>query len=150
AGDAALTARINGLLQFRLDGQAELFRKVSNCGPKDDKHVSGWYSIEENDRGLLSVLYNGYVYIAPSVHGDFTGGSAAVSVDVPTGRRVALGDVVIRPDALRPIVRDCLKTLSASDLDEGYILGYAEDGSSESKRPLVALVVHDGLAVLMN
>jgi hypothetical protein len=168
-GDAGRTARINGLLKVRFSGanEEEMERKVIRCAPGGDNQVQGWYSVEANSKGLLSVVENGYVYLGPQVHGDFGAAEAAISVDVPTGRRIGLGDVVTSSKALRPVVASCMQ-LFADRLGTGDawwwerdIQGVPADRNGEpveetapsfvpsSLHEPSILVLPDGIAVLL-
>lgn len=97
-----------GAPRSRSARRIERKNKVSECT------FHGWCSVEANTRGLLSVVENGYVYLGPQVHGDFRAAEAAVSIDVPSGRRLALGDLVISTKAFRPPAASCMKLFTAS------------------------------------
>jgi hypothetical protein len=154
-GNAERTARINTALRIQFPNETDMERQILACGPKVDRHVNGWYSIEANAGGLLSVLLNGYTYMGPAAHGDWNAGGAAVSLDIPTGRRLALKDIVTSSKALRPLIKSCMPFA-------GNILGWnewqleqsiqgveAEDREPSSVRDPSFLVLPDGLAVLM-
>jgi hypothetical protein len=112
--DAERTRRINAALRVRFTGgdEAGMERLVNNCGKGDDRHVLGWYSVEMSSEGVLSVLENGYTYFGPAVHGDFTAAARVISIDIPTGRTLALRDVVTSSKALRPVVTSCMKLVA--------------------------------------
>jgi hypothetical protein len=168
-GDADRTGRINAFLKVRFPGanEEEMERKVTQCPPGADNQVQGWYSVEANTNGLLSVVENGYAYLGPQVHGDFGAAEAATSVDVPSGRRLALGDLVISSKALRPLVTSCMKlfTESVGGGDEWWwerdIQGVPADKNGDpvdEKAPTLdpkslhdpsILVLPDGIAVLL-
>jgi hypothetical protein len=118
--DHGRTARINQLLRVRFAGgdEADMERQVKQCDPGTSRHVLGWYSVEANGHGLLSVLTNGYVYFGPAAHGWFNAAADAISIDVPTGRKLALTDVVKSSKALRPLVHSCM-TLVVKAVEEG-------------------------------
>lgn len=109
-GDEARATRLNDLLRVRFTGvnEADLQKQVRQCPRGVDRHATGWYSIEADTRGVLSVVENGYMYFGPAAHGDFNAAAKAVSIDVPTGRALALSDVVTSSAALRPLVTSCM------------------------------------------
>ena len=168
-GDAERTARINGLLKVRFPAanDEEMERRVTTCAPGADNQVQGWYSVEANTRGLLSVVENGYAYLGPMVHGDFGAAEAAISVDVPSGRRLALTDVVTSSKALRPLVKSCMTLLVAKITGDEWwwereLQGVPSDKDGEpaeetaktfvpsSLREPMILVLPDGIAVLIH
>lgn len=109
-GDPGRTARINDHLRVRFVGASEvdMERRVKQCDPGTSQHVLGWYSIEANTQGLLSVLSNGYVYFGPAVHGAFNAAADAINIDIPTGRKLTLSQVVQSSRAFRPLVHSCM------------------------------------------
>ena len=167
-GDAARAARINALVRVRFPGsdEAAMVRDVKSCPPRTDRRVGGWYSFEADTQGVLAFVENGYTYFGPAVHGDFNAAAAAVSVDVPTGRKLALADLVTSSAALRPLVTACAK-LAGEKLKgdpwwfERDIHGVPSDKSGEpadigsptfdprSIREPSFLVLPDGIAVLI-
>ena len=168
-GDAERSARINAHLRikFHFLNEAEAERIVTKCPKDTSNQVRGYYSIEANEQGLLSVLENGYVYLGPAVHGDFTAAAAAISIDVPTGRSLVLTDIVTSSKALRPVVKSCMKFLveSIGDGDEWWferdIQGVPADKDGEPVEETAPtfvpsslhepsfLVLPEGLAVLI-
>jgi hypothetical protein len=117
--------------------------------------VTGWYSIEADEQGLLSVLQNGYLYFGPAVHGDWNAAADAVSIDLATGRRLGVKDVVTSAAALRPVVKSCVPFAGAKlELDdyelERSLQGWpAEDGEPSSIHDPTLLVLPDGVAALI-
>ncbi len=168
-GDAERAARVNAHLQVHFGGldETDAERRVTRCQPGADNHVRGWYSIEANEQGLLSVVENGYVYLGPAAHGDFSAAIAATSIDIPSGRKLALKDIVTSSKALRPVVTSCMKLVSEAfdGADEWWfernIQGVPTNKEGESveetspdfvasslKEPSF-LVLPDGIAVLI-
>lgn len=168
-GDAAKTGRINAHLKINFGGlnEAEAERLVVACAGGSENHVYGSYSVEMDEQGIVSVVENGYLYLGPAVHGDFTAGAGATSIDVPSGKKLALGDIVTSSKALRPIVHSCMKLVvdQIGSGDEWWferdIQGMPADKNGEPveetsrefdpksiKEPSF-LVLSDGLAVLI-
>ena len=148
--------RINLALRMHFRDEASLEKQVTQCPPRSDNHATGWYSIEADESGVLSVLRNGYLYFGPAVHGEWNAGSDAISIDVPTGRRLALKDVVTSGAALRPIIKSCIpfgaeKLPQWNDYElERNLQGLpAEDGEPSTIHDPTFLVLPDGLAVLL-
>lgn len=119
-GDAARAGLINSHLKIKFFGldEAATEQRVQSCPKGTDNHVTGYYSIEMNEQGVLSILENGYVYLGPAAHGDFNAAAAAISIDIPSGRKLALTDIVTSSKALRPVVTSCMK-LVVEKLDGG-------------------------------
>jgi hypothetical protein len=167
-GDAERTARINGFLKLRFPGanEEDMEHRVTRCAAGTDNRVLGWYSVEANTSGLLSVVENGYVYLGPEVHGDFGAAEAAISVDIPSGRRLALTDVVTSSKALRPVVASCMQLFAESIGGDAWwwerdIQGVPSDKNGDPAEETAAtfvpsslhepsiLVLPDGIAVLL-
>ncbi len=154
-GSAEKAGRINAALRLHFFHEADLEREVLACGPKSDKHATGWYSIEANKEGLLSVLLNGYLYFGPAVHGEWNAGGTAVSIDIPTGRQLRVKDVVTSSKALRPVVQSCMefagKALEWNEWElERALQGVAaEEGAPSTIREPSILVLPEGLVVLI-
>lgn len=168
-GDASRAGLINAQLKlkFRWLDEADAEKRVQTCPRGTDNHVTGYYSIEMNESGVLSILENGYVYLGPAAHGEFNAAAAAISVDVPTGRKLALADIVSSGKAMRPVVKSCMKlvveTLDGGDewWHERDIQGVPSDKDGEpveetskdfdpsSIHDPSFLVLPDGLAVLI-
>lgn len=168
-GDAARAGLINAHLKIRFIGlnEASTEQLVLTCPKGTDNHVTGYYSIEMNENGLLSILENGYVYLGPAAHGDFNAAAAAISIDIPSGRKLVLTDIVTSSKALRPVVTSCMK-LVVEKLDGGdewwherSIQGVPSDKNGdpveETSKDFVPSSIHepsflvlpDGLAVLI-
>lgn len=159
-GDPGREGRINVALKMRFHDEAALEKQVAQCasqvGGRTDNHATGWYSIESDESGVLSVLRNGYLYFGPAVHGEWNAGADAISIDVPTGRRLALNDVVTSSAALRPILSSCIafgtRRLSEwNDFElERNLHGLpADEGEPSTVHDPKFLVLPDGLAVLL-
>ena len=168
-GDAARTSRINAALKLDFFGvdDKKIERDATACAKGAGIKALGWYAIEANQNGLLSVVMDGYLDIAPSVHGDSNAASRSVSIDVPSGKVLSLRDIVKSPRALRPVVKSCME-LTADAIGGGdawwwerEIQGVpsdkkgkeAEEGSPtfdpKSLHDPAILVLPDGLAVLI-
>lgn len=119
-GDASRAGLINAHLKLKFGGldEADAEKRVQTCPRGTENHVTGYYSIEMNEQGILSILENGYVYLGPAAHGEFNAAAATISIDVPTGRKLALADIVTSGKAMRPVVKSCMK-LVAETLDGG-------------------------------
>jgi hypothetical protein len=167
--DAARTSRINAALKLDFNGvdDAKIERDARAC-PKDAGiKALGFYAIEANDNGVLSVLMDGYLDVAPSVHGDSNAATRSVSIDVPTGKVLALTDIVTSSRALRPVVTSCME-LTSNAIGSGdawwwerEIQGVPSDKNGDeaaedsrtldpkSLREPSFIVLPDGLAVLI-
>lgn len=167
--DAGRTGRINAALKLDFLGvdDKKIERDATACAKGAGIKALGWYAIEANENGLLSVTMDGYLDVAPSVHGDSNAAARAVSIDVPTGKVLALSDIVTSTRALRPVVKTCME-MTADAIGGGdawwwerEIQGVpsdkngdeAEEGSRtfdpKSLHAPAFLVVPDGLAVLI-
>ncbi len=167
--DGARTTRINAALKLDFTGvdDAQIERDVRAC-PKDAGIMAlGYYAIEANDNGLLSVAMDGYLNIAPSVHGDSNAATRNVSIDVPSGKVLALADIVTSARALRPLVTSCMELTSdaigsgsawwwereihgvPSDKNGDDAAEGSRDFDPKSLRQPAFLVLPDGLAVLI-
>src|SRR5262249_43499778 len=61
-GDAARATRLNGLLRVGFGREeARMLREVEQCPRGVTRNALGWYSVEADFQGVLSVVENGYV-----------------------------------------------------------------------------------------
>lgn len=168
-GDAARAGRINAHLKIQFGGlsEAEAEKQVNSCPSGTENHVLAWYSVEMDQQAVLSVVENGYLYLGPAVHGDFNAAAAATSVDIPSGKKLALGDIVTSSKALRPVVHSCMKLVvdqigsgdewwferdiqgMPADKNGEPVEETARDFDPKSVKEPSFLVLSDGLAVLI-
>lgn len=168
-GNSEKASRINAALKVRFydHTDSDLAQMIDQClAHKSIGAVMGWYSVEMNSQGVLSVLTNGIINIAPSVHSTWNAAARAVSIDAVTGKTLVLSDVVTSPRALRPLIKRCavamVETIGINDFElERSIQGVEADKNGDPVEPGAPfapssvhvpgfLVLPEGLAVLIS
>ncbi|MBL8741519.1 MAG: hypothetical protein JNK04_10510, partial [Myxococcales bacterium] len=146
---------------------AKIERDVRACRKDVGIKALGYYAIAANENGLLSVSMDGYLDIAPSVHGDSNAATRVISIDIPTGKVLSLGDIVSSARALRPVVTSCMDMTGEligsggpwwwereiqgvpTDKEGNEVAEGSPTFDPKSYREPISLVLPDGLAVLI-
>jgi hypothetical protein len=80
---------------------------VNRCPLYGEMKVSGGFQIVHNQAGVLSVFFSGWVSETGAAHGAGIG-PAGVNVDLQTGRRLVIGDLVTSESAFRDAILGCV------------------------------------------
>jgi hypothetical protein len=118
---------------------ADVRASVQSCPVGNETTVSGGFSIVYNANDVLSLFFSGYVSQTQAAHGALFG-PAPMVIDLQTGKRLVIGDLVSNEAAFRDAIVACIPDMT-SEITWG-----TEDSYRKVPR---WVVVPGGIAVVM-